>query len=339
MNQKVVEMNTKMISINHLILHNINEFDIITIFGHKNPDGDCYGSQLGLKDIIQQSFPNKQVYALGENNPIFSFLGIMDEINDDIIAKSLAIVVDCGNTNVISDFRYKIAKKIIRIDHHLIGDVYGDEKNSWIEPNFSSCSEMIYTFKEINNLKLSIKGALPIYIGMVTDTGHFRFDRVNHKTLKIVSDLLSYGFDAFQIDTKITVQPINILRFKGYVCSNFVAEDGLIYVKITNEIIEKFKLRFEDINSVVNIFHNIQDHPVWLFIIENKVNNYWKISIRSIGPKINHIANKFNGGGHFRACGMNVYNQQEIDQVIQLAKNSIKDYEHQRNLNIKLSNQ
>ncbi|XVJ44999.1 extracellular solute-binding protein [Candidatus Phytoplasma australasiaticum] len=248
-------------------------------------------------------------------------------------------VVDCGNTNVISDFRYKIAKKIIRIDHHLIGDVYGDEKNSWIEPNFSSCSEMIYTFKEINNLKLSIKGALPIYIGMVTDTGHFRFDRVNHKTLKIVSDLLSYGFDAFQIDTKITVQPINILRFKGYVCSNFVAEDGLIYVKITNEIIEKFKLRFEDINSVVNIFHNIQDHPVWLFIIENKVNNYWKISIRSIGPKINHIANKFNGGGHFRACGMNVYNQQEIDQVIQLAKNSIKDYEHQRNLNIKLSNQ
>ncbi|MDV3192345.1 MAG: hypothetical protein Q8853_02830, partial [Candidatus Phytoplasma australasiaticum] len=44
MNQKVVEMNTNMISINHLILHNINEFDIITIFGHKNPDGDCYVS-------------------------------------------------------------------------------------------------------------------------------------------------------------------------------------------------------------------------------------------------------------------------------------------------------
>ncbi|MDV3201095.1 MAG: hypothetical protein Q8877_02725, partial [Sweet potato little leaf phytoplasma] len=46
------------------------------------------------------------------------------------------------------------------------------EKNSWIEPNFSSCSEMIYTFKEINNLKLSIKGALPIYIGMVIDYPH-----------------------------------------------------------------------------------------------------------------------------------------------------------------------
>ncbi|MDV3188756.1 MAG: bifunctional oligoribonuclease/PAP phosphatase NrnA [Pigeon pea little leaf phytoplasma] len=335
MDQNLIQRNSKTISMNHLILRNINEFNVITIFGHKNPDGDCYGSQLGLKDIIQQNFPHKQVYTLGENNPIFSFLGVMDEINDDVISQSLAIVVDCGNTNVISDVRYKIAKKIIRIDHHLIGEIYGDEQNSWIDSSFSSCSEMIYTFKEINNLNLSIKGALPIYIGMVTDTGHFRFDRVNYKTLQIVSDLLRYGFDAFQIDTKITIQPINILRFKGYVCSNFIAEDGLIYIKITHDIIEQFKLKFEDINSVVNIFHNIQGYPVWLFIIENKVKNYWKISIRSIGPQINHIAHKFNGGGHFRACGMNVYNQQEIDQVIKLAKTSIKEYECQRGLNIK----
>ncbi|MDO8168061.1 DHH family phosphoesterase [Candidatus Phytoplasma melaleucae] len=313
-----------MIAKTHFIKQQINSFKTIIIHGHKRPDGDCYGSQLGLKDIIEKNFKDKKVYVIGETNDKLSFLGKMDEVKDEIYHNALAIVVDCGNVNVISDPRYKLAKMIIRIDHHLFYENYGHYE--WVDDSFSSCSEMIYYFKEQNNLEISAKGALPIYVGMVTDTGNFRFDRVNQNTLKIASHLLNYGINPFEIDKKISSQNLNILRFKSYILSNFKAEKGLIYIQINQEIMINFNLTFEDVSSLVNIFHNIENYPVWLFIIEHSMKNHWKISIRSIGPQINHIAAKFQGGGHFRACGVYVTSQKEIDEIIKLLQLSVNNY-------------
>ena len=74
------------------IFEKIKGNDIITIFGHVKPDGDCYGSQIGLKNAILATFPNKQVYVLGTGLPkFFKRISPMDEVGDELIKKSLAI--------------------------------------------------------------------------------------------------------------------------------------------------------------------------------------------------------------------------------------------------------
>jgi phosphoesterase RecJ-like protein len=76
------------------ILNKIKSYDTIIIHGHKRPDGDCYGAQFGLKNIITSSFPNKKVYVVGERSDFVDFVGKVDTITDDVYEGALSIVVD-----------------------------------------------------------------------------------------------------------------------------------------------------------------------------------------------------------------------------------------------------
>ncbi|KND62548.1 DHH family phosphoesterase [Candidatus Phytoplasma phoenicium] len=306
------------------IKEQINKFDTIIIHGHIRPDGDCYGSQFGLKDIILTSFPYKKVYVVGETNPKLEFLGKMDIITDEIYQKALVLIVDCGTSVVISEPRYKLGKKIIRIDHHLLVEKIGHYQ--WIDSSFSSCSEMMFHFKEKCNLKLSFNGAISIYVGMVSDTGSFRFQRVNSETFRIVSELLkNYSFNISEIDQKINKNNINMLKFQGYVCNNFQAEKGVLYIKIIDEIVEELNLSIEEIFSKINILSNVEGYPLWAFI-KKLTTNKWKISIRSSGPQISHIAHQFGGGGHQHACGIIVANEEQVDAIISLMQENAMEF-------------
>ncbi|PQP79495.1 bifunctional oligoribonuclease/PAP phosphatase NrnA [Candidatus Phytoplasma phoenicium] len=306
------------------IKEQINKFDTIIVHGHKRPDGDCYGSQLGLKDIILTSYPHKKVYVVGETNPNLEFLGKMDVISDELYKKALVFIVDCGKSRIISDQRYKLGQMVIRIDHHLLVETIGHHE--WIDSSFSSCSEMIFHLKEKCDLQLSLKGAIPIYIGMASDTGLFRFQRVNSETFRVVSQLLkNYHFNVFEIDQKINKTNINMLKFQGYVCNNFQAEKGLLYIKINDEIVEELNLSIEEIFSKVNILSNIKDYPVWAFIKKITANE-WKISIRSAGPQISQIAQQFGGGGHQYACGVIATSEEQVDEIIRLIQKSTVEF-------------
>ena len=94
--------------------------DSIVIFGHIFPDGDCYGSQVGLRDLLRLNYPNKKVYAVGSGlHRFFKLIGEMDEVSDEIIKNSLAILVDGNDCSRMEDQRVVIAKEFIKIDHHI----------------------------------------------------------------------------------------------------------------------------------------------------------------------------------------------------------------------------
>ena len=56
------------------ILEKIKEYDTIIIHRHERPDGDCIGTQMGLKYVIEDTFPHKKVYAVGDMNQKLSFI-------------------------------------------------------------------------------------------------------------------------------------------------------------------------------------------------------------------------------------------------------------------------
>ena len=86
----------------------IKKYDRIIIHRHNRPDGDAMGSQIGLKHLILENFPGKQVYMVGDEAKRFAFMedAVMDEIPDSAYEGALAIILDTSAKALISGDRY-----------------------------------------------------------------------------------------------------------------------------------------------------------------------------------------------------------------------------------------
>ena len=102
----------------------IEKYPRIILHRHKNPDGDALGAQEGLRKILKENYPDKEIYAVGDMTPRYSFISEpMDEISDDLYKGALAIILDCGSKSLIFDDRYTLAEVTARLDHHIFCEV------------------------------------------------------------------------------------------------------------------------------------------------------------------------------------------------------------------------
>src|SRR5690606_18264626 len=124
------------------IIDTIKQYETIIIHRHVRPDPDAYGSQLGLKYLLQHNFPEKRILAAGEHDFTLDFLDFPDQVEDADFNGALVIVTDTANTERVDDQRYENGEKIIKIDHHPNDDAYGDLLH--VDTNASSASELIY---------------------------------------------------------------------------------------------------------------------------------------------------------------------------------------------------
>ncbi len=296
------------------ILNKIKAYDTIIIHGHKRPDGDCYGAQFGLKDIIKQSFPEKKVYVVGQRAGYVDYVGQIDVIGDDVYEGALSIVVDTAIKERISEPRYTMGKEIIKIDHHIPIENYGDL--IWVDTSFPSCAQMItyFYYKFKNELKLSKEGAIALYTGIVTDTGRFRYRGVSKLTHQLAGILLEKGVDVEYIDSHLSKESLPMVALKGYVYTHYVTDGGFIFVKMTRDVIDKHGVSDEQAASVVNALGGIEGYPVWALFIEYP--NEIRIRLRSSGPTINELANKYGGGGHAKASGARLTSWNELGDFV-----------------------
>ena len=106
------------------ILEKIKQYDKIVIHRHSSPDGDALGSQIGMKCLLRENFPNKEIYAVGDGAKRYAFMdgSVMDEVEDSFFDGALSIILDCGSAWLISDERYKTAAATVRFDHHIYSE-------------------------------------------------------------------------------------------------------------------------------------------------------------------------------------------------------------------------
>ena len=95
-----------------------------------------------------------------------------------------------------------------------------------------------------------------------------------------------------------------------------ITENCVGYIKVTNDVIEKYKIDTASSGDSINDFNNIEDILVWLSATEDVRNNYIRVSIRSRGPAINAVAEKYGGGGHKLASGAKIPSFEEVDMLI-----------------------
>lgn len=305
-----------------LLTQKINEYETIILHGHQRPDGDCYSSQFGLRDIILNNFKNKKVYVVGEYTQYVSFLGSMDKVEDSVYDNALCISLDTGNGPRVSDQRYFKGKETIKIDHHIPIDQYADINIT--DDTFPACALIVAKYAMDENLIITKECATTLYTGIITDTGRFKHG-INEFTFHCAAKLLSLGADTTYVDKQLSIESLNSLKIKGYVLSNFVTTtEGLAYVKLPLSVINEFEVSQEEAANQVGTISTIESCPVWVIFVESETGI--RVRIRSREPHVDKIANKYNGGGHKTACGVNFDSWDQIEDLINDLNNLVKEY-------------
>ncbi|MCM3568301.1 bifunctional oligoribonuclease/PAP phosphatase NrnA [Neobacillus mesonae] len=298
------------------ILETIKQYETIIVHRHVRPDPDAYGSQGGLVEILKESFPEKKIYAVGNDEPTLQYMRILDVIDDEVYKGALVIVCDTANTERICDSRYQMGDRLIKIDHHPNVDPYGDLV--WVDTTASSCSELIYDFYlfgKDQGLKLNDEAARLLFAGIVGDTGRFLFPSTTEKTFAYAGELIHYKFSRPELFDKMYELEPNIIKLKGYVLQNFeFHKNGVAVVKLTKELMKEFQARPAEASLLVGVLSDVKDIKAWVFFIEES--DQIRVRLRSKGPVINEVARKFNGGGHPLAAGASIYSWDQTADVI-----------------------
>ena len=294
----------------------IKNYNTIVIARHVGVDPDAMASQIGLRDSILLTFPEKKVLAVGNGSNKFNYLGKLDKLEDIDFSKSLLIILDTPDKKRVDcpdvdKFDYKI-----KIDHHIFVEEFCDIE--LIDDTTSSACQIVMEMLYKTKLKANDSIIGKLFLGLVSDTNRFLFS-VNKDTFSLVSKVLNdYQLDLPNLYQNLYLRPFSEVQLEGYIGQNMkVTENGVGYIELTDDIINKFEADAASAGNMVNNFNYIEEILVWVMITENKKNDLIKINIRSRGPVINTVAEKYNGGGHKFSCGAKVSTFEEARLLIQ----------------------
>ena len=298
------------------VYHKIKKFDTIVIARHIGADPDALGSTLGLKELIIATFPYKKVYVVGAPAARFKYLGTVDRLPEIDLSKTLLIVTDTPDLKRIDGVNPKDFKYVIKIDHHPFVEQYANIE--LIDDTASSASQLIIELAKKTKLKVNQQAASKLYIGLVADTNRFLYDYTSYKTFELAAWMIKITNLKFtQLYSNIYLRPLKEIIFSGFIALNLnITENGLAYIKITDEILKKYEVDPSTAGNLIENFNNIEQIKVIVFCSEDKGNNYIKCSIRSKGPIINNVANHYEGGGHIYASGARPNNFEQVDQML-----------------------
>ncbi len=288
------------------ILQAIKDYDRIILHRHGRPDGDAMGSQIGMKQVILENFPRKQVYMVGDQPGFFGFMegANMDEIPDSAYEGALAIILDCGSKAMVCDDRYSLAAKTVRLDHHIFCEKVADIEV--VDTSFESCCGLITEFVAQCGLRLNPLAAKSLYTGMVTDSGRFRYDGTTARTFRLASFLMEQKFDTNELFRDLYADDFSAkqLKAKFILKINFTA-NNVAYIYTTLEELQALAVdTFTVSRGMTNTMADIKGVDIWVNFTETEKGVLCEL--RSSKYNINPIAVKYGGGGHAKASGATV---------------------------------
>ncbi len=309
------------------IYRKIKENDKIILARHIGADPDALGSTIGLREIIKNTFPKKEVYAIGTTSTKFKYMGKVDKVNEEIFKDALLIVCDTPDLKRIDGVKdISVFKDVVKIDHHPEIDDFGSVK--WVDDTKSSVCQMIMELTYGTKLKMNKVAAEKLFMGLVSDTNRFLFYYTTADTMRIVSKLINdTKIDFTSLYDDLYRRPLSEIRLQGYMYQNLiVTENGLGYIKLTDEIIRQFEVDPASSGNLVNNFNNIDEVLVWVTFSEDIKQGVIRVNVRSRGPIINKVLERHNGGGHKFASGARIKTFDEMEEIVKDLDEVCKEY-------------
>ena len=313
------------------ILEELKGCRTIGISGHENPDGDCAGSCLGLALFLRKAMPAAGIDVLLEPLPpelernIPGADTILPDFQTETEVYDAFIVLDCDKSRISgAEPFFDRAKKTINIDHH-IGNP-GSGKVNYVNGSSSSACELVCEVIDHSLLDRDIAQAL--YIGMVTDTGCFRYSNTSRSTMETAGELMTYGFDFPRIVREVFFEKTWVQKRmlgKALIKSKSLLGGRCIVSRLNQEAIRSLGGSGKDVDGIVSSLVTTTGAVCSVFAHE-KADGSWRISLRSNEiVNVSEIARQFGGGGHIRASGCSVPADGNIDAALKKIVEMIGD--------------
>ncbi len=300
-------------------LKNHNSFLIVS---HKNPDGDAFGSEIAVGLGLKKMKKEFKIVASDAVPKRFRHFELKDMVKREVgdFKYDAIIVLDSADKYRLGPIVEQIdfSKSLANIDHHISNAYFGTL--NIVKPNLSSTCEIVYEIiKDIINIDKDI--ATYLYLGILTDTGSFRYANTNANSLRSASELLTYGVDASLVSERVWFRDsLNRIKLLGDVLETLVVEDGFSLMWVNQDMMKKRGANEEDTEEFVNYGLTLDGVRV-AAILKERAGRELKISLRSKkGTDVNLIAKEYGGGGHQNAAGFTVKNKTITEFMPELKK-------------------
>ena len=239
----------------------------------------------------------------------------MDEVEDEVYADALAIVLDTSAKALISDERYAMAKETARIDHHIFCEKIAEIEVT--DTSFESCCGMIAAMAMECGWRMPPLAAKSLYTGMITDSGRFRYDSTTARTFRLAAFLMEQKFDTADIYRNLYADDFSFLRLRAQFVLKiqFTKTGKVAYIYTPREEADSYPFdRFTLSRGMVNVMGEIRGVDIWVNFTESEEGVLTEI--RSSVYNINPIAKKYGGGGHAKASGATLENWEMAMQML-----------------------
>lgn len=283
----------------------------IGISGHIRPDGDCAGSCLGLSLYLKKLFPEKEVKVFLEKPADifscikgFSEIVVLEEGMPKVEPFDVYFALDARKDRLgAAEKFFEEAETTVNIDHH-VSNAEGCGTYNYVYPEASSTCELVYELVEEEMLDADIAAAL--YIGIVHDTGVFRYSCTSPKTMQAAAKLIGTGIDFPKLIEETFYEKTyvqNQIMGRALLESMLIMDGRCIVSYIDKKTMDFYQVTSKDFEGIVSQIKLTKGTDCAVFMYEIRTLEY-KVSLRST-DKVNvaRVAEMFGGGGHVRAAG------------------------------------
>ena len=321
---------------NNILLDALSGARKIAITGHTRPDGDCIGSCMGLYHYIRDNYPGKKTDIFLEDfADCYRMLQKSDQIRrpdqaDPDQAYDLFIVLDCSTQERMTEGMKPVFDKsamTLNIDHHISNTGYAQENH--VDGRASSASEVLFELLKKDHIQKACAESL--YMGIICDSGVFKYSQTTEKTMNAAGYLLSRGVDSQKwIDGVFYEKTYTQNRLMGRaLLESRLTKDGSCIVScITREIFREYGADRNDLEGIVEQMRLTKGVEVAILVSQTD-DQVYKFSLRSKKTvDVNAIAALYGGGGHKMAAGATVNGPWEpaAEQMINAVREQLESH-------------
>ncbi|MEM1009997.1 MAG: bifunctional oligoribonuclease/PAP phosphatase NrnA, partial [Myxococcota bacterium] len=287
-------------------VHNKQSF---LLTAHHNPDGDAIGSVLGLYALLKHLGKDVVFYNNTPYPQRFQFLANAQQVQTEISNEArfdASIICDCGELartpNGFLKDRDRLGTLIV-IDHHPTSGLEGDINLN--DPEQPATASLIVRLAQRLNIPLKKDFAEALYVGILTDTGCFRYQKTRPQTFRDAATLLEAGVDPWTISSAIyESNPLAQQKLLALVLNTLDLRHNaqLAFLHVDPHMFDQTGGDSSMTDGFVNFARGIRGVEVAGFF--RPIKQGWKVSLRSRGNvNLSEIAAHFGGGGHAQAAG------------------------------------
>ena len=291
--------------------------DEVTLVCHVSPDGDALGSMLALGIALRDAGTKvtaswgSEPFEVPDSYAELPGLDLLVPAAEVDPAPGLLITFDTGNEDRLGSLadRVDAADQVLVLDHHVTNTRFGTV--NLVDESAAATAVVVVELLDRMGLELTAQIAAPVYTGLITDTGSFKYAATTPAVHELAARLLATGIQHERISRHIwDTAPFSYVQLLGAVCSRAVIEPdavgglGLVWTTVTGEDLERFGLGLADVEGVIDSVRVAQEAEVAVVVKTDPSDGLLKVSTRSKGAvDVGAVCEALGGGGHRFAAG------------------------------------